>query len=161
LFRSLNRDLKKVPRKRRFAMKRIVTIALSIAATLITSGSAFAQDHGVKATIPFNFNVGGNWMPAGTYTIGSESQSGIVLRVASPEQKVGAFALGVIDASDPGRRAEMLFHEYGDQYYLSEIHYSHSATKVRLPMSKAEKNARKHAEEASLQVNDNVLLALN
>jgi len=43
-------------------MKRIVTIALCIAATLITSGSAFAQDPGAKVSIPFNFNVAANWM---------------------------------------------------------------------------------------------------
>jgi hypothetical protein len=142
-------------------MKRIVTIALSIAATLITSGSAFAQDHGVKATVPFNFNVSGNWVPAGTYTIGSDSQRGIVLRLTSRDQKVSMFALGLIDTSDPGRKAELVFHVYGDRYFLSEIHYPHSSTKVCLPMSKTEKNTRKRAEEASLRVNDNVLIALN
>lgn len=142
-------------------MKPIVTIALSIAATLITSGSAFAQDHGVKATVPFNFNVSGNWMPAGTYTIGSDSDRGILLRVTNREQKVGIFALGQIDPSDPGLKAELVFHEYGDQYFLSEIHYPGSSTKVHLPRSRAEKNAKRRAEEASLQVNDNVLIALN
>jgi hypothetical protein len=142
-------------------MKRIITIALSIAATLITSGSAFAQNQGVKATIPFNFNASGNWVPAGTYTIGQESQSANVLRLTNREQKVGVFALGQIDSSDPGRKGELVFRQYGNQYFLSEIHYPHSSTKVRIPMSKAEKNARKRAEEASLQVNNNVLLALN
>ena len=142
-------------------MKRIVTIALSIAVTLIPSGSAFAQSHGVKATIPFNFNVSGNWVPAGTYTIASDSGSGVVLRLASREQKVSMYALGLTDASDPERKAELVFHVYGDQYFLSEIHYPRSSTEVRLPMSKTEKNARKRAEEASLRVNDNVLTALN
>jgi hypothetical protein len=144
-------------------MKRIATIALSIVATLLTSGSAFAQNQGVKATIPFNFNAGGNWLPAGTYTIGAQPEGGSVtiLRVSSRDQKVGTFAMGVKDASEPGRRSEMVFHAYGDQYFLSEIHYSYSATKVCLPQSKAERNARKRAEEAKLQVNDNVLIALN
>jgi len=142
-------------------MKRIATIALSIVATLLTSGSAFAQDHGVKATVPFNFNVSGSWLPAGTYTIGSNSENGRVLRVTSRDQNIGAFALGMIDDGNPGQRAEMVFHSYGDQYFLSEIHYPHSSIKVRLPLTKAEKKARKRAEEASLRVNDNILIAMN
>jgi hypothetical protein len=141
-------------------MKPIVTIALSIAATLIASGSAFAQDHGVQATVPFNFYVGGNWMPAGTYTIGSESDRGNVLNVTSRDQKIGMFALGQVNPSEPGQKAELVFHEYGEQYFLSEIHYSNSSTTVNLPPSRAEKNAKRHAEEASLQVNNNVMIAL-
>ena len=142
-------------------MKRIATIALSIVATLLTSGSAFAQDHDVRATVPFNFNVSGSWLPAGAYTIGSNSPNGLVLRLTSRDHKAGAFALGIIDDSNPGQRAEMVFHSYGDQYFLSEIHYPHSSIKVRLPLTKAEKKARKRAEEASLRVNDNILIAMN
>ncbi len=142
-------------------MKRIVTIVLSIAATIITSGSAFAQGHGAKATVPFNFSVSGNWVPAGTYTIGSDAQSGIVIRLTNREQKVNIFALGQIASSDPSQKGEMVFRQYGDRYFLAELHYAHSSTKVHLPMSKTEKSARKHAQEASLRVNNNVLLALN
>jgi len=71
------------------------------------------------------------------------------------------FALGEIDTSDPGRGGELVFHKYGGQHFLSEIHSTHSATKVRLTMSKTEKKARKRADEASLRVNNNVLIALN
>jgi hypothetical protein len=154
------RETLRDPPARRFAMKPIVTIALSIAATLITSGSAFAQDHGVQATVPFSFYVGGNWVPAGTYTIGSDSERSNVFSVTNRDQKIGMFALGLIDPTEPGAKAELIFHEYGNQYFLSEIHYPGCSTKVHLPQSKAEKNAKRYAEEASLQVNNNVLIAL-
>lgn len=142
-------------------MKRIVTIALSLAATLITSGSALAQAHAVKATVPFNFSLNGTWMPAGTYTIRTESNQGMVLRFASREQKSTALAMGQIDISDPGQNGKLLFHKYGERYFLSEVRYPHSSTKVYFPPTRAEKKVREGTNEASLPVNNNVLLALN
>ena len=53
-------------------MKHITAIALFIAATFITAGKAMAQDYAVQATIPFNFTVNGNQLPAGNYTLGSD-----------------------------------------------------------------------------------------
>ena len=104
-------------------MKRIATIALSIAATLISSGSAFAQDHAVKATVPFSFSVNGSWAPAGTYTISSEPNRSNVLRIANSEQKVSMMALVWIDSKQPGEGGKLVFHKYGDRYFLSEICY--------------------------------------
>jgi hypothetical protein len=144
-------------------MKRIAAIALFVAATVITTGSALAQDHGVKATVPFNFSVNGAWLPAGTYTLGSAQRSDII-QIGTQDKGTAVFAMGIVDQNDPSKDGELVFHRIGANYFLSEIRYAHSYTKVYLPVSKAEKKARQRAmeaDDASLPVNDNVLIAMN
>ncbi|MGO9338418.1 MAG: hypothetical protein ACLPY1_13025 [Terracidiphilus sp.] len=145
-------------------MKRIAAIALFAAATLITTGSALAQDHGVQATVPFNFSVAGAWLPAGTYTIGSVGSQSNTISIGSREQKVSMYALGLANTNDSSKGGQLVFHRIGTSYFLREVRYAHSSTKVDLPLSKAEKKARQRAmeaTEASLPINDNVLIAMN
>jgi hypothetical protein len=141
-------------------MKRIAAFALFVAATFITAGSALAQDHGVKATVPFNFTVNGSWLPAGNYTIGSDSTSANIFNITDREKSVHILAMGLTDPNYPGRSSKLVFHKYGDQYFLSEICYANSSTKVDFPLSKAEKNAKAQAQEAGLRVNNDVMIAL-
>jgi len=146
-------------------MNRIAAIALFVAATLTATGTAFAQNQAVKATVPFNFSVAGAWLPAGTYTIGSLPQrSSNVIQIGSQEKHTGALAVGLVDQNDPSKGGQLVFHRIGGSYFLREICYAHSSTKVYLPATKEEKKARQRAmeaTEASLPVNDNVLIAMN
>ena len=142
-------------------MKRIAAIALFVAATFITAGSALAQDHRAKATVPFNFTVNGSSLPAGTYTIGSDSTSANILSITDREKSVHIMAMGLADPNYPGTSGKLVFHKYGDQYFLSEICYADSSTKVDFPTSKAEKRAKSQSQEAGLRVNNDVMIALN
>jgi hypothetical protein len=142
-------------------MKRIIAaIALFVAATFITTGSALAQDHRAKATVPFNFSVNGSWLPAGNYTIGSDSTSANILNITDREKSVHILAMGMTDPNYSGTSSKLVFHKYGDQYFLSEICYSDSSTKVEFPTSKAEKRAKSQRLEAELRVNNDVMIAL-
>ena len=141
-------------------MKRIIAIALFVAATLIPASSALAQDHRVGATVPFSFTVNGNTLPAGTYRIGSDVTQANMLSIRSRQNKVNIWAMGQTDSGNPGA-GKLVFHRYGDSYFLSEICYPNSSTRVHFPVSKMEKRTRAHTLEAGLNVNDNVLIALN
>jgi hypothetical protein len=142
-------------------MKNIAAIALVIAATFFASGPAQAQDNRVKATVPFNFTVGDNTLPAGTYTIGSSVNSSDILTLKSWENRVNVMTLGHPDQNNPKNAEELVFHKYGAQYFLSDIRSSNSAMNIHLATTKAEKRARKQVEEAGLFVDDPVLIALN
>jgi len=142
-------------------MKRIAAIALLVAATLLTTGSAVAQDHRVKATIPFNFTVNDSWLPAGTYTIGSDSNSPNVLNIRDRANSVHILAMGLPDPRDSEKVGKLVFHRYGNQYFLSEIRCGSASMNVHFPATKLEKKARTQTQEAELRVNDDVLIALN
>jgi hypothetical protein len=139
-------------------MKHLTAIALFIAATFITAGKAIAQDYAVRATIPFNFTVNGSQLPAGNYTLGHDVTSPLVLKISDRTQHVGAMVLAM--PSDAKRNAnQLIFHKYGNQYFLSEIRSQESGINVQLATSKQEKQAREGTELARLPVKNDVIIA--
>ena len=142
-------------------MKHITAIALFIAATFITAGKAIAQDYAVRATIPFNFTVNGSQLPAGNYTLGSDITNPRVLKISDRTQHVHVMVLAMPSADEKRKANQLVFHKYGDQYFLSEIRSQESAINLQLATSKQEKRAREETEQAGLRVHDEVMIALN
>src|SRR5947209_20077537 len=104
-------------------MKRITTIALCLLASLVAAGTASAQDHGAKASVPFGFYAGNTWLPAGTYTLSAESRSPDVIFIRNADSKIALMDVG--HAADPQSGAHTLvFKKYGDKYFLHEIRCS-------------------------------------
>jgi len=142
-------------------MKHITAIALFIAATFITAGKAIAQDYAVRATIPFNFTVNGSQLPAGNYTLGSDVTNPRILKISDRTQHVHVMVLTMPSADEKRKANQLVFHKYGDQYFLSEIRSQESAINLQLATSKQEKRAREETEQAGLRVHDEVMIALN
>jgi hypothetical protein len=141
-------------------MKNVTAIVLFIASAFIAAGPAPAQDHLVKATVPFTFTVGDQTLPSGTYTIGSSVTSPGLVEMQNRAKKVAILSLGQPDQSNPRHENTLEFHKYGNQYFLSEIRSEGAAMNVHFPTTKAEKRAKAEMEEAGLHVNDPVLIAL-
>jgi hypothetical protein len=142
-------------------MKHITAIALFIAATFITAGKAIAQDYAVQATIPFNFTVNGSQLPAGNYTLGSDVTSPRILKISDRTQHVHVMALSMPSADEKRKANQLVFHKYGNQYFLCEIRSQEPSINVQLATSKQEKRARAETEQAGLPVNNDVMIALN
>ena len=141
-------------------MKNIAAVALFIVGTFIAAGPAPAQDHLVKATVPFSFTVGGQTLPSGTYTIGSRATSPELLAIRNWDKKVNILTMGRPDQSDPRHENTLVFHKYGDQYFLSDIHSEGSSMNIHFSTTKAEKRAKAQVEEARIHANEPVLIAL-
>jgi hypothetical protein len=142
-------------------MKIIATAALFLAATFVTASSAPAQDDLVKAAVPFNFTVGDRTLPSGTYTIGSRGASTNVLVLRNWDKKIAVMSLGAADENNPQGENVLVFHRYGNQYFLSDIRSTGTSMNIHFAPTKAEKRAKAEYEEARLPVNDPVLIALN
>jgi len=142
-------------------MKHITALALFIAACFVTAGKAIAQDYAVKATIPFNFTANGRTLPAGNYTLGSDITSPSILKIRDQSQHVHLMVMTMPGANEREKANVLVFHKYGNQYFLSEIRSEASAINVQLATSKQEKRAKAETEQAGLRVNDNVMIALN
>jgi hypothetical protein len=140
-------------------MKHITAIALFIAATFITAGKAIAQDYAVQATIPFNFTVNGSQLPAGNYTLGSDITNPLILKISDRTQHVHVMVLAMPSADEKRKANQLVFHKYGNQYFLSEIRSQESAINLQLATSKQEKKARTETQVAGLPVNNDVIIA--
>lgn len=86
-----------------------------------------AQDRPkIKTTIPFNFVVGSKELKAGEYVVqqfGSrENQS---LQFRSEDGDVEQTTLTVpIETNKIGNHERLVFHHYGDQYFLSQVWFA-------------------------------------
>jgi len=148
--------------KRRTVMKYITALALFIAAIFITAGKAIAQDYAVRATIPFSFTVNGKLLPAGNYTIGTDVTSPRLLKISDRTQHANALAMAMPAGEEKRKSNQLVFHKYGDQYFLCEIRSQESSLNVELPTSQQEKRARAETQVAKAPVQSSeIMIALN
>ena len=136
----------------------VVAFAACLLASFAVVGTVSAQDHAARATIPFGFNVGDKWVPPGTYTITSDSNSPNDIYIRSKDSKVALVTLAQPDSRQLNG-AKLVFTKYGgDQYFLHEILCSACGMNVALPDSKHERIVR--ARLAGLSNPSDVYLAL-
>jgi hypothetical protein len=138
-------------------MKRTINlIALFVASLFITAG-VWAQT--VRATIPFNFTVNGSYVPAGTYTITSTSTDHHILEIRNGNNRVHILSMALDDESK-GKDNVLVFHRYGDQYFLSKIRSENASMELAFPTSKEEERAKSQTLEAGVPSSGDVVLAL-
>lgn len=137
----------------------VVAFAVCLLASFAVVGTVSAQDHAARATVPFGFNVGDKWVPAGTYTITSTGLRNNVISIRDKESTIALWSLVQPD-SRRLNEGKLVFTKYGDQYFLHEILCSSCGMNLALPGSKREKLVRARHEEAGLLSPTDVYLAL-
>ena len=89
---------------------------------LLATASAYAQTGVVKANVPFNFIVEKTSIPAGTYLIQPLSGSSQAMAIESADRKVIKLVLpNTCESSMAQEKTKLVFHRYGDQYFLSQV----------------------------------------
>jgi hypothetical protein len=117
----------------------IVTVALATAVV-----SANAQSVKVKAEIPFEFIVGDQTLPAGSYAVRPATNSGIALMIQNSEASISTVRLtNTITPKKKNLRARLVFHRYGQNYFLSEVWEGGESTGRQLRESKQERAMRR------------------
>ena len=135
-------------------------LAFAFALSAFAPGSrAIAQNSSehVVATVPFDFRTGSEVMPAGKYDIRTLSDHVLLLRGVTQNRSQILMAIGstTMKPTDKGR---LVFHRYGNKYFLHQI-WSPSATNgFELPKSHAEKETIRAANSPAPT---NTELALN
>ena len=102
----------------------IVILVAGLILGVVAFVPAQAQLPGVpiRVTIPFDFNVRGKTLPSGKYEIrriGDEPDGLLVYNLTNHQHAV--FESEPVETSRTPRRGEVVFHEYGDTYFLAQI----------------------------------------
>lgn len=114
---------------------------------VMTAVSVRAQSERSKVTnISFSFMVGQKTLPAGEYTFEpNRNDSDNVWLVQSSDGRVSAlFATMPVRASETQEKAKLVFHKYGDQYFLSQIWTAGDIGGRELPMRRPERELAKN-----------------
>ena len=111
---------------RKQVVKRLLMVGLlNVMAMVVMVGSAQAQSLATKIriNIPFDFSVGDNKLPAGHYSVGRAQSSGdAVLLISNLNHFEVAMPLtNATQSLKPKQAATLVFHRYGEQYYLYQV----------------------------------------
>jgi hypothetical protein len=108
--------------------------ALLTLANVATAARALSSNPALLARVPFNFTVGHDQLPAGTYTI-SRDPWGLVTMQSIDRRRNVIVTTTVEPDSMAGDK--LVFRRYGDRYFLGKV--SSTAFSAHFPVSKMEK----------------------
>ncbi len=113
----------------------LTTLTLALLISVPLSAQTIA-----KATVPFDFTVGQTKMPAGTYEISPLSHAILIT-----DRKTAKSVLSLFNSEEPSRgdsTPRLVFHRYGDKYFLSQVSRGNGGAVMQLPTSKLEEEVR-------------------
>lgn len=116
--------------------------ALSGLFVLLTFASALGQsDRQTIIHIPFNFSVGEKAFPAGKYVIERNRRDSDVVWVIKRKDNVGKAMILTrpVRANDVQQNTRLVFHQYGDLYFLAEFWTAGDQTGREIQVSDREK----------------------
>ena len=116
----------------------VATLILSLAGL---TGLANAQAGSIIAEVPFNYIVNGKAMPAGECRVRFEGDGMPYLWIAA--EKRSAFAMPILDdSSQPADASSLVFHKYGERYFLARVKREGQTRSYELPAGSLEKELR-------------------
>ena len=116
-----------------------VGLALAVA---VVSANGQVSSQRVTAQIPFDFIVGDQILPSGQYTVKAITSDGDGLRISSRDGKSSAIRLSnSVAETSKKRNARMVFHRYGQHYFLAEVWSGNSYGQKLMPC-KRERNLK-------------------
>ncbi|MGH9508300.1 MAG: hypothetical protein ACRD2Q_00805 [Terriglobales bacterium] len=118
--------------------------------TVLLGAVMFAQaaPGPARFTVPFDFAVGADVLPAGEYSVQpalSDRSDRILLRSRDGRTVTTIFAVPV-KSQQASSQTTLVFKRYGDRYFLSQIWTQGSTVGREVPASSAEQEARKQSE---------------
>lgn len=130
-------------------------IALLGLGLLVATTSAYAQTLKVKANVPFSFIVGKVNLPAGQYTVQSLGTSGNALYIRDSNGPSKTMVNSHrCESRKTSEKSKLVFHRYGDRYFLAQIWTAGNDSGNELP-----KSARETEVAMDFTMHEVVLLA--
>jgi hypothetical protein len=111
---------------------------------LILASGTYAQLPGapIRATIPFDFTVADTVLPAGEYKIRriiSDRRTTLEIHNIHATHAFTLFHTIPVRADETPTRAELVFHRYGNRYFLSQVWTPALEVGQQLPPSQQER----------------------
>src|SRR5690242_10347839 len=105
------------------SMRRQIVSFVGVFGLLLVAACANAQSLYVKANVPFNFVVDKDTLPAGNYSIRSinNESGGRTLVIQSGTKALKLTTPDIADKLEAAQKTHLLFHRYGDEYFLAQI----------------------------------------
>ena len=131
----------------------MLTLVVGLALAAGVNSANGQTSHAVTAEIPFDFIVGNKTLAAGRYIVSSATSDGQGVRIRNSDGKSGAFRLSnQVPENSQKRNARLVFHRYGQQYFLAEVWSGDSWGRQLIPCSH-ERNLRQELASNASRIN--------
>jgi hypothetical protein len=117
-------------------------------AALTLAAAGYAQSaQQLNVTVPFGFVAGSRTLPAGQYTVSQPVNSNAV--VIRPVGSTPGAVMITNRVKSPGRQemGKLIFHRYGDRYFLSEVWGTDQSVGSQLPRTAPERELARHSRD--------------
>jgi hypothetical protein len=140
-------------------MKNITLRILAMAGLCVLAVASINAQSKREANIPFDFAAGNVRLKAGEYIIQNISTD--TLLFSSAEGKVAALVLapGRIQSTESNSTARLMFHRYGNRYFLTAVWMSESSHGVKLTESRTERRVARELARANEKPETTEILA--
>ena len=125
----------------------VSALAMGILVSLASLSAAAKSVDGMRVQIPFDFHVGERLIRAGSYTVRSMSDDESLLRISGDKGIASTTTNWAKERGNGEGRARLVFHKYGDQYFLAAV-WGPDSTGRTITASKRERNLRKELQAA-------------
>ncbi len=124
--------------------KNVYGTLMIIALALLVSVPITQAQARERANVPFDYSLNQKTMPAGSYEISSVGGSTLAVRNLKTGEASMLIASMRVQASQAvgTPNPKLVFHKYGDQYFLAEIWDGQSNTGIALHESKREQELK-------------------
>ena len=114
----------------------VLVIGLAAATAVVSAG----QSNRVDTNIPFDFVVGDKVLPAGQYTMKELGAVGQAILISQKDAKSSVIRLtNELQPKNENTQARLVFHRYGQRYFLAEVWRGGDSAGRRLMRSRQER----------------------
>ncbi len=132
----------------RFGLLAVITMIAAI-----VPAKAQSLQYKLTANIPFDFTITNKKLPAGKYSVvraqNSNGDQVLLFSSADGHQQLSRLTIPVY-ARDVMKAGVLVFHQYGDEYFLTEIWPAGGQTGRALPKSRAERELQRQSNDAKV-----------
>lgn len=133
------RVVKKMPLAVRLALSLMVLTMLTLLNEPASAGSLGSGPDGeLHVYVPFDFSVRGKTLNAGEYYISRNGEQFVSINDASGSNIIFVLTHGATLAGGRSTTPKLVFHRYGDKYFLTQAWLSYSSVGRQLPASREE-----------------------
>ena len=129
----------------------LLAVIMMIAA--IVPAKAQSLQYKLTANIPFDFTITDKKLPAGKYSVvraqNSNGDQVLLFSSADGHQQLSRLTIPVF-ARDAMKEGVLVFHQYGDEYFLTEIWPAGGQTGRALPKSRAERELQRQSNDTKV-----------
>jgi hypothetical protein len=127
--------------------------ALALTMLPLLAAAQLTSNERITAKVPFEFVLGSKVVPAGDWTVQSANMNSSILQIRNTDAGVSMFTMPSAATSKKiSRDYTLVFHKYGNNYFLAEVTITGRREGYRLPVTKAEAELRAHNVPATNEI---------